>query len=60
MNVKDCCKCVHNKPFERRRRLLHLFPASNPVEFVAMDILGPLLKTSNDNPFMLVIMNRYL
>lgn len=37
---------------------LKLFPPSGPLEFVAMDIIGPLPRTIHGNEFVLVITNR--
>jgi Integrase zinc binding domain len=38
---------------------LKLFPASGPLEYVSMDILGPLPKTDHGNRFLLVITDRF-
>lgn len=57
--VGDCCKCVWNKPPEKVRCPLELFLSSDPLELHAMDTLGPLLKMSNVNQFMVVMMGRY-
>jgi len=38
---------------------MRLFPANGPLEFVAIDILGPLLRTARGNKFLLVISDRY-
>jgi transposase InsO family protein len=35
------------------------FPASGPLEYVSMDILGPLPKTDHGNRFLLVITDRF-
>jgi hypothetical protein len=43
--VRLCTVCAKNRVTERKRTsFLKLFPASGPLEFVAMDILGPLPK----------------
>lgn len=38
---------------------LKLFPTSGPFEFIVMDILGPLLKTTNGNQFVVIMTDRY-
>jgi transposase InsO family protein len=49
-----------NRVTERKSAsFLKFFPASGPLEFVAMDILGPLQKTEHGNRFLLVISDRF-
>jgi hypothetical protein len=43
----------------KRTSFLKLFPASSPLEYVSMDILGPLPKTEHGNRFLLVITDRF-
>ena len=38
---------------------LKLFPPTRPLEFVAIDILGPLARTTQGNRFLLVISDRF-
>jgi Integrase zinc binding domain len=58
--VRHCTVCAKNRVKERKRTsLLKLFPASGPLEFVSMDILGPLPKTEHGNRFLLVISDRF-
>jgi Integrase zinc binding domain/Chromo (CHRromatin Organisation MOdifier) domain len=58
--VRRCTVCAKNRVTERKRTsFLKLFPASGPLEFVAMDILGPLPKTEHGNRFLLVISDRF-
>jgi transposase InsO family protein len=52
--------CAKNRFTERKRTsFLKLFPADGPLEFVDMDILGPLPKTEHGNRFLLVISDRF-
>ena len=58
--VRHCTVCAKNRVTERKRTsFLKLFPAEGPLEFVAMDILGPLPKTEHGNRFLLVITDRF-
>jgi Integrase zinc binding domain len=58
--VRHCTVCAKNRVKERKRTsFLKLFRASGPLEFVAMDILGPLPKTEHGNRFLLVISDRF-
>jgi Integrase zinc binding domain len=44
--VKQCAACAKNRIQERKRtRFLKLFPAAEPLEYVSLDIFGPLPKT---------------
>lgn len=53
--MRDCCECVWNKPSEKLRRLSQVVPARVLLESAAIDILGPLLKTSNCIQFVLMM-----
>jgi hypothetical protein len=58
--VRHCAVCAKNRVTERKRTsFLKLFPESGPLEFVAMDMLGPLPKTEHGNRFLLVISDRF-
>jgi hypothetical protein len=58
--VKNCAICAENRIHERKRTsLLKLFPASEPLELVSLDILGTLPKTEHGNRFLLVITHRF-
>jgi transposase InsO family protein len=65
--VRHCTVCAKNRVTERKRTsFLKLFPASGPLEFVAMDmetnsrdILSPLPKMEHGNRFLLVISDRF-
>jgi transposase InsO family protein len=58
--VSNCPSCIKRSLRNSRKttRLL-LFPPSAPMEFVAMDILGPLTTTTRGNRFLLVITDRF-
>jgi Integrase zinc binding domain len=56
----QCAVCSKNRIHERKRTsFLKLFPASEPLEYVSFDILGPLPKTEHGNRFLLVITDRF-
>ena len=58
--VKNCEACA--KESIRLRKIaskLKLFPATFPLESVALDYVGPLPKTTHGNNFLLVITDRY-
>lgn len=58
--VRNCTVCAKNRISERKRTsFLKLFPASEPLEYVAVDILGPLPKTEHGNRFLLVMTDRF-
>lgn len=44
---------------ENRRRALHQFSASNPLEFVSIDILRQVSKTMSSSQFVLVMTESY-
>lgn len=56
--VEDCRECVQNKSSEKPRHSIQLLPASVRLEFIAMDILVPLLKRLNGNWLVLVMKGR--
>ena len=52
--------CAKNRiSLRQHRNFLKLFPARAPLEFVAIDILGELIKTPRGNRYMLVISDRF-
>jgi Integrase core domain/Integrase zinc binding domain len=58
--VRQCTPCAKNRVQERKRvSMMKMFPANEPPEFVAIDILGPLPKTVHGNRFLLVILDRF-
>jgi Chromo (CHRromatin Organisation MOdifier) domain len=59
-NVKQCSVCAKNRIKERKRTsFLKLLPAAEPLEYVSLDILGPLPKTEHENMFLIVITDRF-
>lgn len=48
-SAKDFSECAHKQAKKTRMRRLDLFSASCPLYLVAVGILGPLPKTTNDN-----------
>jgi Chromo (CHRromatin Organisation MOdifier) domain/Integrase zinc binding domain/Integrase core domain len=58
--VKSCLSCAKERiNLTRRKKSVTLFPASKSLEFVAIDILGPLPKSVSGNQFILVICDRF-
>ncbi|CDF40971.1 unnamed protein product [Chondrus crispus] len=54
--VRNCQSCSATRStIVRHQKDIKLFPAAGPLEFVAMDLLGPLPKTAHGNQFVLVI-----
>jgi hypothetical protein len=54
----DVCSCIRIK--ERTwTSSLKLFPASSPLTYMSIDILGPLPKTNHGNRFLLVMTDRF-
>jgi transposase InsO family protein len=57
---RQCDHCERNRMTDKRHtNPLRLFPANEPLEAVAMDILGPLPRTKHGNRFLLVITDRF-
>jgi Integrase zinc binding domain len=58
--VRLCTVWAKNRVTERKRTsFLKFLPADGPLEFVSMDILGPLPKTEHRNRSLLVISDRF-
>jgi RNase H-like domain found in reverse transcriptase/Integrase zinc binding domain/Integrase core domain len=58
--VSNCHECTkENGALRKRRKHITLFPASGPLEFVAIDLLGPLPKTSRGFQYILVVADRF-
>lgn len=58
--VDKCVSCACNRNCNRQKSPLQLFPSSEPLDFVGMDILGLLLKTASRNQYAVVITDCYL
>ena len=58
--VRQCSSCAKERlSLRRHSRFLKLFPAERPLEYVAINILGPLPRTQSGNKYLLVITDRY-
>ena len=58
--VRNCASCAATRGTRvRHQKDLKLFPAAGPLEFVAMDLLGPLPKTTHGNRHVLVMTDRF-
>lgn len=57
--VRDGFECAQNMTWDKSWRPLQLFPASGPLEFVAIDILRPSPKTLNAKQYVLVMTDFY-
>ncbi|CDF40922.1 unnamed protein product [Chondrus crispus] len=58
--VRNCASCAATRrTLVRHQKDLKLFPAAGPLDFVAMDLLGPLLKTAHGNRHVLVMTDRF-
>ena len=58
--VENCQSCAMNRIKDQRNVYpMRLFPARKPLEFVAMDILGPFPRTRHGMRFILVITDRF-
>lgn len=59
ISVAKCERCAKRKNQRRHRLKLKLLPATGPLEFVAMNILVSLPKTTQGNYYVHVITDRY-
>ena len=58
--VRQCSACAKERlSLRKHSKFLKLFPAQRPLEFVAIDILGPLPRTKNGYKYLAVITDRY-
>ena len=59
-SVKDCYSCAKTRgTYYAHQKYLQLFPPAGPLEFVAMDLLGPLPNSTRGNKHILVVTCRY-
>ena len=58
--VASCASCARNRIAPKRRTaMLKLFPATDPLASLSMDLLGPLTETKPGNVFLLIIVDRF-
>ena len=58
--VRQCAPCAKERlSLRKHSRFLKLFPAVRPLEFVSIDILGPLTKSKRGNKYLVVMTDRY-
>jgi hypothetical protein len=58
--IKKCDTCASMKSYSRLTRAeLHPMPASFPMDFVTMDIVGPLPSTPSGNTYLLCIVDAF-
>ena len=58
--VRQCATCARNRiKLRKHSSTLKLFPAKAPLEFIAIDLLGELIKTPRGNRYLLVMTDRY-
>ena len=58
--VRNCVTCASNRiKLRKHAKALKLFPALAPLEFVAIDLLGPVIRTPRGNRHLLVISDRF-
>ena len=58
--VRRCPNCAKNRiKLRQHTTALKLFPATAPLESVALDIYGELVRTSRGNQYLLVISDRF-
>ena len=57
---RDCRSCAAARGTRYRvQKHMKLFPATGPLDFLAMDLLGPLPRTHQVNEYVLVITDRF-
>ena len=58
--LRNCTSCAATcRTLVKNQKDLKLIPAAGPLEFVAMDLLGPLPKAAHGNQHILVITDRF-
>lgn len=55
--VVNSLECEINRAGIKRKRNLKQFSASGHLQFVAMDVMGPLPKATTGNQFIIIIMD---
>ena len=59
-NVRQCSSCTRERiTLRKHATYLSLFPAQDPLEYVAIDIFGPLPNTTGGHRYLLCITDRY-
>lgn len=58
--VEKCMDCRKQRRHPTHQRFLKRFHSEGRLEFIALDILGPLSKTKTGNRFVVVITSRFL
>lgn len=56
--ISNCKSCVRNRSYAKQRRHIYLFPATGPLEFLAVDMLGPLPETRKGKQQVVIITDR--
>ena len=58
--IRNCTMCAKNRvKLRKRTHPLRIFPATSPLESLAIDIIGPLTKTKKGLRFLLVTSDRF-
>ena len=58
--VRSCVECTRERVrIYENKGYLKMFTPEVPLQEVAMDLLGPLVKTSRGNEFLLAILDRF-
>ena len=58
--MRNCTNCAKNRvKLRKRTHPLRIFPATRPLESLAIDILGPLTKTKKGHRFLLLMSDRF-
>lgn len=58
--VRQCISCARTRgTYYSHQKYLRLFPANGPLEFLALDLLGPLPTSRRGNKHVLIITDRY-
>jgi hypothetical protein len=58
--VYGCVACQQRSPYGKTKAPLHPLPAaSEPFEFIALDVVGPLPKTNRGNRYVLSILDHF-